>query len=90
MISKQWRKRLTYMAMSVFVGWHTLALVVAPAPDSSAIAQSFRRLFHPYLTLFSLDNKWDFYAPDVGKGRQFRYDIEDAPGSAIPSCRPTN
>jgi hypothetical protein len=78
MISKPWRERLTYAAMSVFLAWHTLALVVAPAPDGSAMAQSFRRLLHPYLTLFKLDNKWDFYAPEVDKGRQFHYDIEDA------------
>jgi hypothetical protein len=78
MISKRWRERLTYTAMSVFVAWHTLALVVAPAPDSSAMARSFRRLLQPYLTLFRLDNRWDFYAPEVGNGRQFRYDIEDA------------
>jgi hypothetical protein len=77
MISRQWRDRLICTAMSVFVAWHTLALVVAPAPDS-AIAQSFRSVLHPYLALFRLDNRWDFYAPEVGKGRQFRYDIEDA------------
>ena len=81
MISKHWRERLIYTAMSVFVAWHTLALVVAPAPDSSAIAQSFRGLLHRYLTLFRLDNRWDFYAPEAGKGRQFRYEIEDASGS---------
>jgi hypothetical protein len=78
MISSQWRQRLIYTAMSVFVAWHTLALVVAPAPNNSEIVQSFRILLQPYLTLFRLDNKWDFYAPEVDKGRQFRYDIVDA------------
>ena len=80
MISSEWRQRLIYTAMSVFVAWHTLALVVAPAPDS-AMAQSFRDLLHPYLVLFRLDNKWDFYAPEIAHGRQFRYDIEGASGN---------
>lgn len=80
MISRQWRERLIYTAMSVFVAWHTLAIVVAPAPDGSAIAQALRPMLHPYLTLFYLDSKWGFYAPGVDRGRQFRYVIEDAAG----------
>ena len=81
MSSKRWRERLAYTAMSVFVGWHTLAIVVAPAPDSSAIVQSLRPLLHPYLTLFYLDNYWDFFAPDVERGKQLRYVIEDRAGT---------
>ena len=80
MNSKRWRERLTYTLMSVFVGWHTLALMIAPAPDGSAIAQSIRPLFQPYLALFYLGNKWDFYAPIVGRGKQFHYVIEDSAG----------
>jgi hypothetical protein len=82
MISKPWCQRLLYVAMSVFVVWHVLAIVVAPAPDSSAMVQSLRRLLHPYLTLFRLGNKWNFYAPNVGKGHQFRYIVEDAAGTS--------
>jgi hypothetical protein len=80
MISKQWRERLTYTVMSVFVGWHTLAVVVAPAPDDSVTVQSLRLLLHPYLTFVRLDNPWDFYAPIVGSGHQLRYVIEDTAG----------
>jgi hypothetical protein len=80
MNSKRWRGRLAYTALSVFLGWHTLALVLAPVPDGSATAQSIRPLFQPYLSLLHLDNKWDFYAPSVGRGRQFRYVIEDSAG----------
>jgi hypothetical protein len=79
-ISKQWRERLTYTAMSVFVGWHTIAMLVAPAPDGSELVQSVRALFQPYLSLFRLDNRWDFFAPNVGKNSQFRYVIKDASG----------
>jgi hypothetical protein len=86
---RQWRERLTYTAMSVFVAWHTFALVIAPVPQSSMIAQALRPLLHPYLTFFSLDNNWDFYAPDVPPGRQFRYEIVDASGNRH-SFRPTD
>ena len=81
MISGRWRERLTYTAMSGFVVWHTLAIVVAPAPDNSVIASSLRRLLEPYLTLFYLDDNWDFFAPDVDRGKQFSYIIEDASGN---------
>jgi len=81
MMSRQWRERLTYTAMSAFLAWHILALVIAPVPNSSMLAQALRPMLHPYLTFFFLDSKWDFYSPDVGYGRQFRYVIEDASGS---------
>ena len=81
MISKYWRERLTYAAMSMFVAWHTLAMVVAPAPEDSVTAGSLRRLLDPYLTLLYLDDKWDFFAPGVDRGKQFRYEIEDASGN---------
>jgi hypothetical protein len=81
MISKPWRERLIYTAMSVFVAWHTLAIVVAPAPDSSVVVQWLRQVLHPYLTLLRLDNQWNFYAPNPGRGHQLRYVVEDATGT---------
>ncbi|HSP49495.1 MAG TPA: hypothetical protein VLN61_04780 [Pseudolabrys sp.] len=66
--------------MSLFLAWHTLAMAVAPAPDSSVIVQSLRPLLQPYLTLFYLDNNWGFYAPTIDLGQQFRYVIEDGAG----------
>ena len=60
---------------------HTLAIVVAPAPDTSVIAHSLRRVLQPYLTLLRLDNQWNFYAPNPGKGHQLRYVVEDAAGT---------
>lgn len=80
MIAKPWRDRLTYFAMSAFVAWHTVAIMVAPAPDDGVAVQSLRAVFQPYLSLFRLDNLWDFFAPTVGKGTQFRYIIEDSTG----------
>lgn len=40
MTAKQWRERLIYLAMLLFVGWHTL--VEVPGPNSSPTAQSSR------------------------------------------------
>jgi hypothetical protein len=77
MISKRWRERLTHAAMSVFVAWHTLAMVVAPAPDTSVMVQSIRPLLQPYLTLLYLDHDWSFYAPDIHQAEQFRYVVTD-------------
>jgi hypothetical protein len=74
------RPSLAYAAMSVLLVWHTLAMVVVALPDSE-FAWYARMPFHAYVTLFRLDNKWGFFAPDVNKGYQFRYVIEDAAGA---------
>jgi hypothetical protein len=76
---KRWRGRLTYAAMSLLVVWHTIAMVLAPSPDS-VIAESARSLFDPYLTLFLLQSTWSFYAPDMRVEPEFRYVVEDASG----------
>jgi hypothetical protein len=83
MMAKLWRQRLTYLAMSVFVVWQTLAMVVAPAPGSSDLAKGLRTVLDPYLHFLRLDNQWNFFAPDVGEegrdplGIVLRYVIED-------------
>jgi hypothetical protein len=82
MISATGRKRLTYAAMSLFLAWHTLALIVAPAPLNSTIVQQLRVPLQPYLSLFRLDNPWNFFAPYTGNLNmsQFRYAVEDKAG----------
>jgi hypothetical protein len=73
--------------MSLVVAWHSLAMVVSPAPNDSTLVQSLRFLFHPYLALFRLETPWGFFAP-VGKHAQFRYVVEDAAGNThtfVPS-----
>src|SRR5947209_12412850 len=62
-----WRQRLTYLAMSLFVGWHTLAIFVSPTPTASGMVQSLRSLVQPYISFFRLDNQWSFFAPNVGR-----------------------
>jgi hypothetical protein len=81
MISREWRQRLTYTAMSIIVAWHTTAMIVAPAPPDSDLTQALRTVLQPYLTLFRLDNEWDFFAPTVGEGSRLRYVIEDKAGA---------
>jgi hypothetical protein len=76
MISERLRARLAYLAMSAIVAWHTLAMVIAPAPDSDVTLLA-RVALQPYLTFFRLDNQWDFFAPTVGEGARLRYDIQD-------------
>jgi hypothetical protein len=78
MIPKPWRERLAYLAMSVFVAWHTLAIFVAP--NSSATAYTLRPIFQPYLSLFRLDSNWAFFAPSAGRHSQFRYVIVGGDG----------
>jgi hypothetical protein len=83
MIVKQWRQRITFAAMSLFVAWHTAAMVIAPAPQSSEAVQSLRRLFNLYLATFRLDNAWDFYAPIVGLGQELHYVVNARDGTRV-------
>lgn len=84
MISQQWRSRLTYAAMSLFVAWHGVGTMIAPAPDVSEFIRAVRVPLQPYLSLFRLDNRWGFFAPDVSRGTRFRYIIEDVAGNHHP------
>ena len=77
--SKRWRGLLTYTVMSVFVGWHTLAMMVGPAPDSDSM-RWFYPPFKPYLTVFHLNGGWAFFAPNVLRGVLLRYTLEDTTG----------
>ncbi|HEV2958137.1 MAG TPA: hypothetical protein VGX95_18645 [Xanthobacteraceae bacterium] len=81
MAPKSWRHRLTYAAMSAFLAWHTVAMVIAPAPDVSRAAQAVRVPFQQYLSLFRLDNRWSFFSPHIGLESEFRYIIEDKVGT---------
>jgi hypothetical protein len=81
MVWKELRERLIFMVMSAFVVWHTIAIMIAPGSDNSLLVQQLRRVYEPYLSLFRLNNKWDFYAPNVGRGHQLRYVVEGADGA---------
>jgi hypothetical protein len=79
MKAKDFRARAAFAAMSLFVAWHSLAMLVAAAPDSR-LTGSARTLFVPYRLFFGLDSKWGFFAPDVPNGHDFRYVVETASG----------
>jgi hypothetical protein len=76
----RWRPRLSYLLMSVVVGWQALAIVISPAPDNSEAVQALQSLLKPYLSALRADNAWGFFAPRVHKQTLFRYIVEDAAG----------
>jgi hypothetical protein len=78
---KLWRHRLTIVAMSLFVTWHAIAIVIGPAPDGSAApVAALHTFFRPYLTLFRLESPWTFFT-NIIRLPQFRYVITDADGN---------
>ena len=87
MMAKLWRERATYAAMSLFVAWQTIAMVVAPASSTSGPIKGLRIVLDPYLHILMLDNQWNFFAPDVGEEGQdplgvlLRYGIKDDTGT---------
>lgn len=81
MIRKPWWDRLRYLAMSLFVGWHAMAILIAPAPYGSPLVEGLHAVVRPYLTLFRLESPWSFFTNVAAtKLPQFRYVIEDADG----------
>jgi len=86
--SKRWRGRLIYIVMSVFIGWHTLAMLAGPVPRADSerwprynvFSSVIRTPFKLYLTLFNLDGSWGFFSPNVRNSSWFRYVLEDATG----------
>jgi hypothetical protein len=73
------RERIIYGLMSAFVAWHTLAIMVGPAPRDSDMARALRPLIDPYLNLIYLNVDWGFFAP-VGMTFEIHYKIENAAG----------
>jgi hypothetical protein len=75
--------------MSGFVAWHSLAMIVAPTSDTSAVSQALRRVLTPYLVFFELDHSWRFFGPEVGRGEQLRVVISSQSGQQrafVPSA----
>lgn len=78
-IPEHWRGPIVYALMSVFVTWHALCLIVAPAPTGSAIAKSLRPWVGQYLGVIDLNVGWGFFAP-VGMTAEIRYVVIDDSG----------
>ena len=79
-ISSRWRERSIYSALSLFLAWHTVAIMLAPLPQKNMIVQEFRNLFQPYLTLTGTDTTWDFFSP-LSTSYLFQYALEDGSGN---------
>ena len=68
-----------FLAASIFLTYHTLAICLAPAPDSY-LRRKVAPFFEPYLKIFHLNNNWGYFAPDPASGILMRYRIEDEDG----------
>lgn len=68
-----------YLLASLFLVWHTLALVIGPAPGSSLMGHIYPA-FVPWLNSLNLNNQWGFFAPDPHAGSLPRYIVESADG----------
>ncbi len=79
LISRPARPGLLYAAMSLLLVWHSLAMIVGPAPDSD-LTDAARGVVGPYLNVFRLEHSWSFFAPDVRLYPDFRYVVQDASG----------
>jgi len=76
------RRSAVFALMSAFLAWHSLAILVAPVPPEATGLRPLLDLLTPYLEFLSLDNNWDFFAPNVRRGYQFRYVVMSADGTA--------
>lgn len=70
-------RALLWVLASLFLVWHSLVLVVTPAP-SSYLQKIFQDLSWPYVRFFQLESGWGFFAPEPVRGKQLRYVVLDA------------
>lgn len=82
--------------LSVFLLWHSVALLIGPMP-SSYLMERVYPIFRPYMQTLHLTNPWGFFAPNPSAGRFIRYSVIDAQGRShafpftevIPRSDPT-
>ena len=73
------KHRVGYLIGSVFIVWHTLAIVfVAPWPFNNRVQDFLAPFFLPYTNSLRLDETWQFYGPDPGLGTVLRYGVTSA------------
>ncbi len=70
-------RALLWVLASLFVVWHSLVLIVTPAP-SSYLQKIFQDLSWPYVRFFQLESGWGFFAPEPVRGKQLRYVVLNA------------
>lgn len=78
-------RRAGFVAVNVWLVYHLIAIVVAPAsvPPSSALVRNAWRGFSHYLQLFHLNHGYHFFAPEPGPGSFVVYRVERADGTAV-------
>lgn len=76
---KPLKKRVLYIAASLFAIWHSGALIIAPAPESYLI-NSIYRWYKPYLSFFNINNGWAFFAPNPHTGVRMYYILRNTSG----------
>ena len=74
------RQKILYLIASVFLIWHTFALLIGPAPQSY-IRDNLLGIYEPYLSVFRLNNAWAFYAPEPDLGGVLNYKVLDNDGN---------
>jgi hypothetical protein len=74
-------QKILFVLTSMFLIWHTLALVIGPSPQSH-LRDNLFGYFQPYLSLFRLNNAWAFYAPEPELGSVVNYKVIGEDGDA--------
>ena len=74
-----YRRRLGYLFGSIFLFWHTTAVLMGPWPDSY-LKRQFYAPFQGYLTLFFGENWWAFFAPGALFGLTAEYEVQTPNG----------
>lgn len=72
--------RLGRIALSLFVVFHLLAIVLIPATEN-ILSQSLSGTLRPYAGLFGLDTGWKFFAPNPVIYRELVVTVENQDGS---------
>lgn len=73
------KRRIGYLVASVFVIWHTTAIVfVGPWPFENKFWRVLAPYFSTYIYSLQLGADWKFYAPDVALGSVLRYVVTSA------------
>ncbi len=78
-VTKPFRSPWLTLAASLFLIWHSLVIVIGPAPGSYLLGRVYR-VFDPYLSFFHLENYWAFFAPNPASGNLLRYAVRDEYG----------
>jgi len=72
-------RSVVYRIQSLFLAWHTLAILASAAPASHLMGKVYP-LFKPYVNFFRIQNYWGFFSSITQPGAILRYTVENASG----------